>query len=130
MGLIFTIGIINFGCEKCEECEECDLDEYYIKYAVGVQANSYKVPIDIVIRNEHDKTTPYSDTDSWNITLGPVKKGFTASIWVEFGHTFLGDATLIAKIYVSKNDSPFALKEEAESADTNEPVQIDYTIDY
>jgi hypothetical protein len=32
MGLIFTIGIINFGCEKCEEC---DPDEYYVKYETG-----------------------------------------------------------------------------------------------
>ena len=127
MGLIFTFGIINFGCEKCEEC---DPDEYYIKYWVGVQANSYKVPIDIEIINEYGDKVSYSDTDSWNITLGSVEKDFTATLWVEFNQDFLGGATLIANIQVSKNDGPFVVKASGESAVENDPVQIDYTIDF
>lgn len=123
---ILAFGIINSGCEKCD----CNSDEYYIKYAAGVQSNSIWVPIDIEIRNENDQITPYSDTDTWNITLGPVKKGFTASISVELNKDFLGDAILTANIQVSKNDGPFAVKASGESANENDPVQIEYTIDF
>lgn len=128
MGLIFTIGIINFGCDKCEEC---DPDEYYIKYAVGVQANPYNVPIDIEIVNEYSDTVSYSDADSWNITLGSVEEDFTASIWVAIDQdNFFGDATLIANIQVSKNDGPFVIKASGESAETSEPLELEYTIDF
>jgi hypothetical protein len=88
------------------------------------------VPIDIEINNEHDQITPYSDTDTWTITLGPVKKGFIASISVELNQDFLGDATLTANIQVSKNDGPFVMKASGESAAENEPVQLEYTIDF
>jgi hypothetical protein len=125
--VILALGFFNFGCEKCEEC---DPDEYYIKYAVGVQANAIWVPIDIEIINEYGDKVSYSDTDSWNITVGSVEEDFTASLRVELNQNFLGDATLIANIQVSKNDGPFVLKASGESADENEPVQIDYTIDF
>ena len=125
--VILALGIFNFGCEKCE----CDPDEYYIKYAVGVQTNHIWVPIDIEIINEYGDKVSYSDTDSWNITVGSVEEDFTASLRVELDqNNFFGDATLLPKIYVSKNDSPFALKESGESDDLSEPLEIEYTIDY
>ena len=122
---ILAFGIINFGCEKCE----CDPDEYYIKYSVGVQTNHIWVPIDIEIINEYGDKVSYSGTDSWNITVGSVEEDFTASLSVELGQ-FAGDATLTANIQVSKNDGPFVVKASGESADENEPVQIEYTIDF
>ena len=125
--VILAIGVFNFGCEKCE----CDPDEYYIKYAVGVESGRVSnVPIEIEIINEYGDKVSYSDTDTWNITLGSVEEDFTASIWVELNQNFLGGATLIANIQVSKNDGPFVVKASGESADLNDPVQIDYTIDF
>ncbi len=128
--IIVAFGVINFGCDKCE-CDE-NTDEYYIKYAVGVESGRVSnVPIDMVIRNEHDEMTPYSDTDAWTITLGPVKKGFTALISVGIDqNNWFGDAILLPKIYISKNDSPFALKASGESDDLSEPLEIEYTIDF
>ncbi len=124
---ILALVVFISGCEKCEEC---DPDEYYIKYAVGVESNSIWVPIDIEIINEYGDTVSYSDTDSWNITVGSVEEDFTASLWVELNQDFLGGATLIANIQVSKNDGPFVLKASGESADLSQPVQIEYTIDF
>lgn len=129
MGFIVTLGIINFGCKKCEECEECDPDEYYIKYAVGLDTRYMGVGLDIVYTNEYNETTPFSTESSWNMTLGPVEKGFTASL-SGATQTTPGNTILLVKIYVSKNDSPFALKASDESDDLTAPLQIDYTIDY
>ena len=125
---ILAFGIVIYGCEKNNDDE--NNDEYYIKYAVGVQSNAIWVPIDIEIINEYGDKVSYSDTDSWNITLGSVEEDFTASIWVELNQDFLGDATLVANIQVSKNDGPFVVKASGESADENAPVHIDYTIDF
>ena len=47
--IIVAFLVFISGCEKCE----CDPDEYYIKYAVGVQSNTIWVPIDIEIINEY-----------------------------------------------------------------------------
>ena len=125
-GFILAFGVINFGCEKCE----CDPDEYYIKYAVGVESGRVSnVPIDIEIINEYGDKVSYSDTDTWNITVGSVEDDFTASLSIELGQ-FAGDATLTANIQVRKNDGPFVVKASGESADLNDPVQIDYTIDF
>jgi len=123
---ILALGIFNSGCETCE----CDPDEYYIKYTVGVQSNAIWVPIDIEIVNEYGDMVSYSGTDSWYITLGAVEKDFTASLSVELNQDFLGDAILTANIQVSKNDGPFVVKASGESADENDPVQIDYSIDF
>ena len=124
---ILAFGVIISGCEKCE----CDPDEYYIKYAVGVESGRvYNVPIDIEIINEYGDKVSYSDTDSWYITLGSVEEDFTASLSVELDQNYHGGATLTANIQVSKNDGPFVVKASGESADLNDPVQIDYTIDF
>ena len=123
--VILAFGIISFGCEKCEEC---DPDEYYIKYAVAVQTIYMGVALDIVMTNEYNETTPISTTGSWNMTIGPVEKGFNASLSAATERE-ISSTILITKIYVSKNDGPFAEKASGES-DTSEPVQIDYTIDF
>jgi len=124
---ILVLGVINFGCE---DCERCDPDVYYIQYAVGVESNSISVPIDIEIVNEYSDTVSYSDTDSWNITLGSVEEDFIASIWVAIDQdNFFGDATLTANIQVSKNNGPFVVKASGES-DTSEPLELEYTIDF
>ena len=125
---ILALGVFISGCDKCEEC---DPDEYYIKYAVGVESGRVSnVPIDIEIINEYGDKVSYSGTDSWNITVGSVEEDFTASLWVELNQDYLGDATLIANIQVSKNDGPFVMKASGESANENEPVQIEYAIDF
>ena len=122
---ILAFGIINFGCEKCD----CDSDEYYIKYETYCTTRYVGHNLDISISMENSEITTFT-TDphgSWETVIGPVKKGFTASISVETTNT---DITLEASISVSKNDSPFALKASGESDDLSEPLVIEYTIDF
>jgi hypothetical protein len=123
--VILAFGVINFGCDKCE----CDPDEYYIKYETYGTTRYVGHNLDISISMENSEITTFT-TDpqgSWETVIGPVKKGFTASISVETSHT---DLTLEASISVNKNDSPFALKASGESDDLSEPLEIEYTIDY
>ena len=116
-GFILAFGVINFGCEKIT-------NDYYIKYAGAVDTRYSQVPLDIRITNEYGDKENISATDSWNRTIGPVDKKFTASISVYTAGS-PNNMILLAKIYASKNDGPFALKEEAESEDTSKPLQID-----
>ena len=62
-------------------------------------------------------TTKAKDSPSrvWTITIGPVKKGFRASIQYNEGGT--------CQIEVSKNNGPFALKAEGKNS-------ASYTIDF
>jgi hypothetical protein len=114
--------LILFGCEKFT-------DDYYVKYAGAVDTRYIQVPLDIVITDENNHTEHIDATDSWSRIIGPVNKKFNASISVATEGS-PNNMTLLAKIYVSKNDDPFVLKESDESTDTSIPLQIDYTIDF
>ena len=62
----------------------------------------------------------------WETIVGPVQKGFNATLEVSCDHNIY----LNSSIYVSKNDSPFAIKKNDESDELRDFVQISYTIDY
>ena len=130
MKKIIILAILAFvvfisGCEKCE----CDTDEYYVKYETygTTRYVGHNLNISISMENSEITTFTTAPQGSWETVIGPVKKGFTASISVETSHT---DLTLEASISVNKNDSPFALKAIGESNDLSEPLEIEYTIDY
>ena len=122
---ILALVVFISGCDKCE----CDPDEYYIKYETYGTTRYAGHNLDISISTENSEITTFTTASqgSWETVIGPVKKGFTASISVETSHT---DLTLEASISVNKNDSPFALKASGESDDLSEPLEIEYTIDY
>lgn len=125
--LLVILAFVLFisGCEKCD----CGSDDYYIKYETygTTQYVGHNLDISISMENSEITTFTTGPQGSWETVIGPVKKGFTASISVETSHT---DLTLEASISVSKNDSPFALKASGESDDLSEPLQIEYTIDF
>jgi len=124
--LIVTMGILNFGCQ-CD-CEEAS-DQYYVKYEincthlVGGHANA-----EIIISAENkDLTFNIEELTSWETIIGPVQKEFDATLKVTVSNATV---LLYTNIYVSKNDSPFALKASDGSAEPISAVQLSYTIDY
>ena len=123
---ILVLGIVSFGCEKCD----CDSDEYYIKYAAGAETIYSGGTLSINMRDENNENSSLDVTrNSWDIVIGPVGKGFTASLSVS--STYRYHTTLKAFIYISKNDSPFALKaSDASDSEEGDPVDISFTIDY
>lgn len=95
-------------------------DEYYIKYVVKCsQGRWYVSDFTIKTNTETQSFRNYRGT-YWTQTYGPVKKGFTASA--------IAKSTVpTVEIYVSKNQSAFALKA-AKTGSTE--VSQTYTINF
>ncbi|MCU0379406.1 MAG: hypothetical protein MUC78_14225 [Bacteroidales bacterium] len=123
---IVAFGMINFGCQ-CD-CEEAS-DQYYVKYEinsthlVGGHANA-----EIIISAEKkDLTFNIEELTSWETIIGPVQKEFDATLKVTVSNATV---LLYTNIYVSKNDSPFALKASDGSNEPRSAVQLSYMINY
>lgn len=112
------------GCDKDSGKEMAD---YYVRYEYsltasspmgGVQYNNKTISINTDL-GVIDVTT-FSNT--YSETIGPVSKGFNASIKVQYNGNSGGTTNL--KIYVARGTEPFALK-----ASTNNTT-ASYTIDF
>mgnify|MGYP002508950040 CR=1 FL=1 len=92
-------------------------DEYYVKYSITTtrQYHYFRGVTYADINGMITTKEKESPSRVWNITIGPVKKGFRASIQYNEGGT--------CQIEVSKNNGPFALKAEGKNS-------ASYTIDF
>ena len=129
-GFIFTFGIINFGCDKEDEIN--DIDEYYVKYEISSSTiySGGKLNVTINTENNTNTTIIINKNTTWETVIGPVQKGFNATLKAISPTETYNQLRLYATIYVSKNGSPFALKEIDGSDTPRDSVQINYTIDY
>ena len=107
---ISILSILTFS--SCSKEEMDNNDNYYVNYII-------KAPGPYGRFSNWTASTPdgtYSNmgyqTSSWNQTFGPVKKGFNCM--VQIGHYQGGTPTI--EIHVSKNEEPFALKENVTGA--------------
>ena len=135
LGAILILGFINSGCEKCDiddEDQNVTSDEYYVKYEVNSSTIYIGGKLNVTINTEDNvnKTLIVKQRTKWETTIGPVKKGFNAKLSVVAQGETNGQLKLNAAINVSKNDSPFALKEIDDSGIPRDSLQIQYTIDY
>jgi len=125
MGLIFSIGVINSGCDKSEE----NSDEYYVKYTVRGQTGYIGLELSVTINTEDNVETLTVPTSGLARTIGPVQKRFEASLEARCTNEDReGAVTLNGGISVSKNNYPFV--EKAQVADIKGPIGISYTIDF
>lgn len=121
--IAITISVILISlssCSKEKDDETIINDEYYVKYVVKCNqgrwyVHTFSINTDKGIQSFND----YKST-SWTQTYGPVKKGFKASATAQSSFPTI-------EIYVSKNQSPFALKT---SKTSSTKVSESYTIDY
>ena len=122
---ILTIGIISFGCQ-CD-CEET-ADQYYVKYEVisTTANNAYMLHATVNNEKNNDVNFTFAAGSQWETIIGPVQKGFNASLGVSAPTTII----FHLKIYVSKNDSPFAIKANDSSETSRTSGQLSYAIDY
>ena len=111
------------GCDKDSEKE---VYEYYVRYEysltssnpmVGVQYNN-KI---ISINTDTGVINVTTIANSYSETIGPVKKGFDASITVKYDGGSGGTTNF--KIYVARGSEPFALK-----ATSTNTASASYTI--
>jgi len=129
-GVIVFIGITILGCEK--ENGTNNSDEYYVKYEVNSTTiySQSKQSVTISAEDNKDLIFTVEQGTDWETVIGPVKKGFTATLKVVAITETYNKLRLYTSIYVSKNDSPFALKVNDGSDTPRDSVQISYTIDY
>ncbi len=128
-GLIIAAGIINSGCNKNNETNK---DEYYVKYEVKASTIYYGTTLNVAINAENNQNKNFTIycRSPWEIVIGPVKKGFVSNLSVIENESNFGHLTLYTQISVSKNSSPFALKQIDGSDIPRTSAQLNYTIDY
>ena len=66
---------------------------------------------------------------NWEVTIGPVKKGFNASCDARHDTSqSLARTYIDVEIHVSKNNDPFALKANDNSTDVRMSASASYTV--
>ena len=127
----FFLAICFSACDS-ENTGQNATDEYYVKYEVNSTSIYTGGKLNATINTENNKevTIGINARTQWETVIGPVKKGFNASLNVNSLSEHYGHLRLYTQISVSKNGSPFALKKIDGSDTPRTSVQINYTIDY
>ena len=137
LAFIVVLGV-NFGCVKENDKgidennnpEKEVVDEYYIKYIVKSSTRSgYSRTARINSGNNTSNSFTFYNSP-WEMTIGPVKKGFNASVSASFNNNGQPIATphISVEIHVSKNNSPFALKSSNDINIVRTSASTGYTI--
>ena len=137
-GLVLLMGLSMVSCKKESEKknegekEKITTDEYYVKYEVNSTTIYYGGKLDVTLSNETNEPTiiRIDQRKPSEIIIGPVQKGFKATLKVVAVGGTQNHLKLYANIYVSKNNSPFALKKTDGSDTPRDSVELNYTIDY
>ena len=121
---VLLISLLTFTFMGCEGFNQPSnggsnqpKDEYYVKYSIDVTGpyqHFWKISYADV--NGTKTSNDGNSAKHWTVTIGPVNKGFRASVKNAMG-------TGMNKIEVSKNNSPFVLKASGEDC-------ASYTIDF
>lgn len=125
--LVILIALVSISCSKENDIN----DEYYVKYEVSSTAIHFGGKLNVVLNSEtnQDMNITINKRQKWEVIVGPVGKGFDANLKA----TSVGQDNwlrLYTNIYVSKNESPFALKMSDGSDEVRQSVGIGYSIDY
>jgi hypothetical protein len=130
---IFMFGLAIQGCKDEGIVNDAVApDEYYVKYeltSTGVQGGR---KLDLTLRDENSATLNITidQKTNWETIIGPVSKGFSASLKAVSTSETNYNLRLYSKIQVSKNGSPFALKAIDGSDTPRGSVELSYKIDY
>ena len=103
-GLFALVIALLTSIVSCDKSE--DPDVYYVKYKVYENAENLEIE-HVSVNTENGIQRLYGDSD-FEVIVGPVGKGFEASMVVE-GSGLMEEYVFI-EILVSVNDGPFALK--------------------
>lgn len=125
--MLIISGFILLGCEK--ESTDENNDEYYVKYVVNSQT-LYSVSRTARIKSENNSIIDFTFNNSqWEMTVGPVQKGFNSSINASYNTSqTLAQTYINVEIYVSKNNGPFALKANNNSTDVRMSASTSYIL--
>ena len=111
--IIAIVLLSGIACKK-----QVEADEYYVKYMLN--STHYQIGGNLLVdvAKEDGSNLPsilVPIRQDWEITIGPVKKGFRARLTATKsgwnGITVENHLKIYLQIHISKNDGPFALKE-------------------
>ena len=129
--LVSSSIILLSSCKKNTATIESN-DQYYVKYEVNSSTIYTGRKLEVLLRSDNNQII--KDTinarSPWEMTIGPVNRGFNANIQVNEIVDNYGHLTLQSQISISKNSSAFALKASDNSSTPRTSVQIDYSINY
>jgi hypothetical protein len=110
---------------------EINSDEYYVKYEVNSSTKYIGYKLNVIYTNDKgNNNTIIVNSGSWEGIIGPVKKYFNAKLNVKCDTDLYGTLKLYTQISISKNGSPFALKNVDGSEIPRSSVFTNYQIDY
>lgn len=120
--------VLFFSCNRDEESNS----EYYVKYEVNSSTIYSAGTLNVIVNDVNNQNTNFTikTKTPWEITVGPVKKGFEAGIIVSENTNNSGRLTLQTKISVSKNNSPFVIRYNDDSTTPRAKVESKYKIDF
>ena len=107
------------SCDKNKGKEE---SRYYVKYS-GTIVSKFLYSASYTVVTESGTKTDTGIYSDYSVTIGPVKKGFKASITCDCDKSQYSFISQSVTIEVSKDGDPFVLK----ASGTN---QASYVIDY
>ena len=136
MKKVFLVLAVLFTAVSFTSCESDDEDfpvekndEYYVKYIVKSQTiySTSKIAEIKMENNSIEKLT--FNNGNWEMTIGPVKKGFNASCDARHDTSqSLARTYIDVEIHVSKNNDPFALKANDNSTAVRMSASATYTV--
>lgn len=123
----FFIVTTFIGCKKDTVTKN---DKYYVKYEVNSSTIYFGGKLNLVIKNEFGDNISYTinQRSLWEVTIGPVEKGFVANLKVNAVGETHNKLKLYTSIYFSENNEPFTLKKTDGSDIPRDNVEISYSI--
>lgn len=125
MKSIMILSVIIISCKKNQDTK----DRYYVKYEVSSTSVYTGGKLNVSVQDKDSSKIYIINTRSpWETVIGPVEKGFIATLGViKSGST---DATLrlYTQISVSVNNEPFVLKKIDGSDVPRNSVNINYPV--
>jgi hypothetical protein len=127
--LLALLVAIQFSCKKSQV-----KDVYYVRYEIESQTIYTGGKLNVQISNENGNLPlVINQRQSWETTIGPVSKGFKATLNVTKqgwdGISAENHLKLYLRIQVSKNNEPFALKEINGSDSPRATASINYVLE-
>jgi PBP1b-binding outer membrane lipoprotein LpoB len=122
-----------------QSCSKDSKNEYYVKYIIeSTSSNPQQTKLQLVttITDEFGKPKEikHKTGGKWELTIGPVKKGFnsklsTKSIFEDVTDPLMPyNAKMNLKIEVSINNGPFSSKKMDDSAEWRKSAEISHAI--
>lgn len=129
--LVMISSVLIFSCTKSDDTKPDDTkpddetkDFYYVRYEANISTSH--IPTTYITVNTDFGINEFVVGKTFEETFGPLSKDFRAEIDVESKGA--GWAETTARIYVSKNNGPFALK--AYKNVNGSKINLSYTIDF